>query len=495
MEDCLKRPDKQAAVEKQQRFSCIDAKLFPEDDPEVLRMVNEGATLGCFQLESPLMRGTLRKMQIERLEDFPVAIAIIRPGAAHRGKRDEYIKRRAGLEPTHYLHPCLEPVLKETYGVPVFQEQIMLIAREAAGFSLTQADGLRRAMTKERQDVDLVRSLERQFIEGALQKGLSHQSAEEIWQYIFEFTGFGFNKGHASTYGILAYQTAYLKCHHPVEFMTAVLNNPGAFYSNAVYIEECRRMGITILPPDVNYSDILFTLENKQIRVGLYPIFELTVDTQKKIVSERKKRPFKNLYDFLKRTRAGQKETEHLIQCGAFGSIHPSQPLLLMKTLSYFESGCNKAKAEYITQGLRLEPYSKQQRIVEELDWLGFSVTAHPLTLYDKIIPWNQMISSLEVDRYKDKKINFTGWYVTNRKHQTKAGELMVFLTLEDLKGTCDIVFFPKVFARHWEILQGFGPYTIKGRVQSRMKGEANLIAEKVHRWLSPKEVITQSLF
>ncbi len=158
-------------------------------------------------------------------------------------------------------------------------------------------------------------------------------------------------------------------------------------------------MGIAILPPDVNYSDILFTIEDQQIRVGLYPIFELTVDTQKKIIVERKKRPFKDFYDFIKRTGTGQKEIEHLIRCGAFGSIHASEPLLLMKTLSYFESGCDKAKVEYLTQGITATPYSKQQRIVEELDLLGFSVTAHPLTLYDKIIPWNQMISSTEVDR------------------------------------------------------------------------------------------------
>ncbi len=183
----MKRPDKQA-LDKPQYFSPVDAKMFPEDDPQVLKMVNEGATLGCFQLGSPLMRGTLRKIQIERLEDFPVAIAIIRPGAAHRGKRDQYIKRREGLEPTDYLHPCLEPVLKETYGVPVFQEQIMLIAREAAGFTLTQADGLRRAMTKERKDDELVRSSEKQFIQGALKKGLSQKSADESWQFSFLFS-------------------------------------------------------------------------------------------------------------------------------------------------------------------------------------------------------------------------------------------------------------------------------------------------------------------
>ncbi|MFQ5825180.1 MAG: OB-fold nucleic acid binding domain-containing protein, partial [bacterium] len=199
-------------------------------------------------------------------------------------------------------------------------------------------------------------------------------------------------------------------------------------------------------------------------------------------------------YDFLHRTHAGQKETEHLIRCGALRSLHPSEPLLLLKTQSYFKNGCSKAKAEYLTRGLNPPPYSREQRILAELELLDFAVTAHPLTLYDDLVPWENMVASSELEAHKDRRVQFTGWYVTARLQETVTGKYMKFLSLEDKQGICEIIFFPEVYEKYCEILHGHGPFTVTGKIQSRIKGEANLIAEKVVRWMSPKEVVNSRL-
>jgi DNA-directed DNA polymerase III PolC len=481
-------------LERTEKLSPLDMRIIPENDPETIKLIRSGDTLGCFQLESPLVRGVLRKMQTDCIEDAVVAVAVIRPGVGDSVLKDDYILRRGGVKKPEYVHPILEPVIGDTHGVTIYQEQILLIAQAVAGFSLAQADTLRRAMTKGRDDKDLMFSLKAAFITGAIDKGLTEGAAAKCWEFIRRFSGFGFNKAHAATYGILAYQTAFLKRYFPVDYMTAVLNNHGGFYSKAVYVEECRRMGIKILPPDINCSDDTFRKEEESIRVGFYPIFELTERTKENIIRERNASPFADLYDFVQRTRAGQKETEHLIRCGALRSLHPSEPLLLMKAQAYFKNGCSKAVAEYVTTGLNPPAYSPKQRIIAELDLLGFSVDFHPLALYDGRIPWEQMVSSLEMEANKNKYIQFTGWYVTSRLQQTVKGDYMKFLSLEDKYGVCEVIFFPEVYERYAEILQGLGPFTVSGKVQSRLKGEANLIAERVIRWERPKDLATEQL-
>lgn len=483
-------------LRKAKKLSALDMRAIPENDPKTIRMIKSGQTLGCFQLESPLVRGVLRKMQTDSVEDTVVAVAVIRPGVGDSGMKDEYILRRGGVHPARYSHPILEPVLKETHGLTIYQEQVLLIAQAVAGFTLAQGDTLRRAMTKNR-DAELMNSMKKQFIAGAVGKGVPQQKALEIWQFLLNFTGFGFNKAHAATYGILAYQTAFLKCYFPVEYMTAVLNNPGGFYATAVYIEECRRMhrgdgqqGIPLLPPDVNHSDVLFTKDGDAIRTGLFPVYELSDKTQKAIVAERKRQPFKDLYDFIARSRAGEKETEHLIRCGALRSIHASEPLLLLKCQSYFKNGRNRNKAEFLTQGLAPPPYSREMRILAELELLGFGVTAHPLALYEGMVPWEKMVSSLEMEQHKNRRVQFTGWYVTSRLQETVSGKYMKFLSLEDRQGICEIIFFPEVYARYAHLLRGHGPFTVIGKVQSRIKGEANLIAEKLICWQTPRQVV-----
>ncbi|MFQ5674857.1 MAG: DNA polymerase III subunit alpha [bacterium] len=489
----LETEEKFNFLKKTKKLSPLDMRAIPEDDPETIRLIKSGNTIGCFQLESPLVRGVIRKMQTDSLEDTVVTVAVIRPGVGDSLMKDEYILRRGGLRRTQYAHPLLEPVLRETHGLTIYQEQILLIAKAVAGFTLAEGDTLRRAMTKARNE-ELMNSMRDKFISGAMQKGVGEEKALEIWQYLRRVTGFSFNKAHAATYGILAYQTAFLKRYFPIEFMTAVLNNHGGFYATAVYIEECRRLGIPLLPPDINCSQPKFAKQGESIRVGLNSVFELSDRTKKRLVEERQKKPFKNLYDFLRRTNAGQKEVEHLIRCGAFRSLNQSEPLLLMKAQSYFKNGCNKNITEYLTACLDPSPYSQEERILNELELLGFGVSAHPLTLYDDLIPWENMVCSLELESHKNRRIQFTGWYVTSRLQETVTGKYMKFLSLEDKQGICETIFFPEVYERHAEILRGPGPFTVTGKIQSRIKGEANLIAEKVIRWPSPREVVNSRL-
>jgi len=483
-------------IKKMGKLSPLDLRAIPDDDPATIAMIRAGKTLGCFQLESPLVRGLLRKMQTDNIEDVVVAVAVIRPGVGNSGMKDEYILRRGGLRQTRYIHPILEPILKETYGLTIYQEQVLLIARDVAGFTLAQADTLRRAMTKKRDDKNLMNTMKAQFISGAQANGIEQEKAGEVWHFLLNFIGFGFNKAHAATYGILAYQTAFLKCHFPVAYMTAVLNNHGGFYSKAVYIEECRRLilpsgqvGIPLLSPDVNRSEIDFSKEGDAIRLGFYPIFELSDKMKQRLIAARKERPFRDLYDFLRRIRAGQKETEHLIRCGAFRSLCPSEPLLLLKCQTYFKNGCNKTTAEYLTGGVGLPAYSREQRIVTEFGLLGFSFTAHPLTLYKDVIPWENMVRSIDLEKCKNRRVQFTGWYVTSRLQETVSGKYMKFLSLEDLFGVAEVIFFPEVYEKYADNLHGHGPFTVTGRVQSRIKGEANLIATKVLRWPPPGDI------
>ena len=494
--------DKFAFLKKAERLSTLDMRVIQEDDPDTIAMIKAGQTLGCFQLESPLVRGVLRKMQTDNIDDTVVVVAVIRPGVGDSFMKDEYIMRRGGVRPSRYLHPCLEPVLGETHGLIIYQEQVLLVAQAIAGFSLAQGDTLRRAMTKSRNP-DLMNSMRKQFIDGAVKKGLAEAKAKEIWQHLLNFTGFGFNKAHAATYGILAYQTAFLKCYFPVEFMTAVLNNPGGFYSTAVYISECRRIrlkpgqvGIPLLAPDVNCSEMAFSREGEAIRVGLLTVLELSDRTKQRIVAERRKRRFSSLFDFLRRTHAGEKEVRHLIRIGALRSLHPSEPFLLLSARSFFKSGGSEASAEYLTQRLQPPPppYSKEQRILSELDLLGFGLTGHPLELYDNVVPWENMVRSSELERFKGRRVRFTGWYVTSRLQETVNGSYMKFLSLEDNFGVCETIFFPNVYERYAEVLRGLGPFTVTGKVQSRIKGEANLIAEQVIRWAPPHEVVEQKI-
>ncbi len=452
---------------------------IPEDDPETLSMLRQGQGLGCFQLESPAMRGLLKKMQIETLNDIVVAISLIRPGPAEGGMKDVYIRRRAGLETISYPHPSLVPILRETYGIIMYQEQVLLAAQAVAGFSLGEADVLRRAMTKTR-DPKILENLKNQFLRGAAARGVLEGTARGIFEWLSHFASYGFNKAHSATYGILAYQTAFLKCHFPLEYMTALLNNPGGYYPQFAYVEEARRLGISILPPDVLRSQVDFSIEGKGIRVGLGSVLGLSRATRSRILRERQEEPFHNLYDFLLRSRANRKEAERLIQVGALACFDASEPNLLARTRIFFKNRRSPRVAEMLTAGLALPPYTKMQKILHELEILRFSVTEHPLRLFLETNSASGYVFSSQLEAFKDRDVTIMGWGVVRRRVLTSRKQTMTFLTVEDPEGIVEVILFPEVYRRYARILQGRGPFQITGRVQSRIPGEANVIASRI---------------
>jgi DNA-directed DNA polymerase III PolC len=472
-------PDLRFLLKNAEELSPLDLRTIPEDDNLVTQFIRSGNTMGCFQLESPAMRGLLKKMQIQNVNDVIAAVALIRPGAAGSGMKDVYIRRRAGLEKTTYVHPTLAPALEDTYGVIIYQEQVLRVAHFVAGLSLSQADTLRRAMTKSRTKKEFM-SIYKDFIEGALAHGLKKDQAETVWKFLSQFVGYGFNKAHSATYGTIAYQTAFLKFYFPVEYMCAVLNNQGGFYSRMAYIEETRRMGITLLPPDVSFSEKYFSCEGRAIRTGLSAVFELTNITIKRIIEERSKNPFSNIFDFLSRTAAGEKETAHLIKAGALQSLHPSSPQLLVLNKIFFKNKKKKIMTEYVTAQLDLPPYTSYQKILNEMEMLDFGVQAHPLTLFEDHIDWASITSSSQIEHYKNKTVQICGWLVTSRRVRTNKDQYMKFLTLEDRHGLCEVVLFPETYAKFGHLVRSHGPYIIRGKVQSRLPGEANLIAEHI---------------
>ncbi len=462
-----------------QELEWKDIDHIPEGDKNTMRMIMDGRTIGCFQLESPAVRGLIKKMQIKDLIDIIAAIAVIRPGPAEGGMKDAFIRRRAGQEKITYMHPMLEPILKETYGIVVYQEQVLKIASAIAGFTFSEADMLRRAMSKTRAP-EVMNPVKAKFIEGAKNNGISEGKSTEIWQFLENFVGYGFNKAHSCSYGLLAYQSAYLKNKYPVIFMTAVLNNGGGFYSLAEYIEEARRLGMMIEPPDVNKAGHLFTHNEKTITSGFYPVYELSRPAIKRILAEREKELFKDIYDFLSRTRLMEREAVNLARAGALRSLHPSEPETVSIIKVFFKNRRNPRVTRRLCEGLELPPYTIPQRIVAELEILSFAVSDHPLCLVPETAIDRTVIMANEMESFKEKKVSIIGWMVTSRRAPTSNGKYIKFATIEDRTGLIETVLFPEVYKKYGKVLKGFGPFRITGIVQSRVPGEANLIADTV---------------
>ncbi|MCL5019519.1 MAG: hypothetical protein M1426_03435, partial [Patescibacteria group bacterium] len=459
------------------RFSGLNS--IPLNDTATFDFIRSGKTIGCFQLESPAMRGLLRKMQIQNLEDVIVAVALIRPGPAEGGMKDTYIRRRAGLEKPTYPAPDLESVLGETYGVLVYQEQVLQVASVVAGFSYAEADLLRRAMTKSRTK-SVMDEIRMKFLQGAIHKGTAPETAEKVWEVLSHFVGYGFNKAHSATYGLLAYQSAYIKLHYPAVFMTAVLNNGGGFYDTAEYVEECRRLGLTILPPDVNSAEEGYTCEKQSIRVGLGMVKELTKKTLTRIIEQRNQKKFGNFFDFITRCCPGETEVVNLIKSGALRSLEESEPLLLTQTKIYFRNRRNTTMAKLLTEGLYFPPYPRAQKIRCELEILGQAVSAHPLTLFTNLLVDPGIIPAADIENRLGHRITIAGWLVTSRRVLVK-DSYMKFLTLEDPSGIAEAVLFPSVYQRFGALLKTRGPYVVTGTVQSRVPGEVNLIIDHLH--------------
>jgi len=452
----------------------IDVDHLPDPDKLTGHLLRSGQTLGCFQIESPAMRALLQTTRADNTDMLIKTLSLIRPGPSGSGMKKRFIARHLGHEPADYLHPALEEVLGETHGVMLYQEDILKVASVMAGMTLAEADALRRAMTKKRSSEKMAKHM-KTFTEKALANGVDRSVAEGIWSRISNFAKFAYCKAHACTYGNLAYQCAYLKAHFAPEFLSSVLSNRGGFYYPAVYLEEAKRLGIKVAPPDVNRSQFAYTVEGDIIRTGLVEVRNLTHTTVRAILNARRERPFRSLMDLCRRTGLPYEDARVLIQSGACDSFGKPRPMLMWEVqlcMGGKADWSHKAQLEFRLEERenalvpRLPNYARKQQ--SDLEWstLGLLVSTHPLEYYLPLFTGGALVLSHDLPAYGGRQVTMVGWLIAERRVAVKGRGAMKFLTLEDPAGVFEAILFPRVYQRYGHLLDSHGPYFLTGEVQ-----------------------------
>ncbi|MDD5594963.1 MAG: DNA polymerase III subunit alpha [Candidatus Omnitrophica bacterium] len=450
----------------------IDIDHIPLDDANTYKLLAAAQTIGVFQVESSGMRDLLRKLESERFEDLIALLALYRPGPIGSGMLDDFIKRKHKLIPIRYEHPKLESVLKETYGIMVYQEQIMQIASSLAGFSLAQADLLRKAMGKKIPEV--MEKQRKNFIVGCMKNGIKESVATKIFDLIEYFSGYGFNKSHSAAYAMISYRTAYLKANYPVEFMCALLTSERDNTDKIVeYVNEAERMGLVILPPDINQSDALFkVVDAKTIRFGLLAVKNVGAGAVESIIEARKKERFAKLQDLCSRIDlrlVNKKVLESLIKCGAFDSFKLPRAQMVAALGLVLESASKaqreKAKGQisffdkaFASNGFKnqvddlpeIREWPEPQVLAFEKEMLGFYVSGHPLARYAGSLKRFASTSIAKLSMHKDEEeIKIVGLIAKVKQTVTRAKqEKMAILKLEDLEGVVEALVFPRAYQK-----------------------------------------------
>jgi len=474
----------------------IDIENIPLDDKEIFKLLQKGSTKGIFQLEGDGMTRYLKQLKPTEFEDIVAMIALYRPGPIQF--IPDYIDRKHKRKKIEYLHPKLKPILEKTQGICIFQEQLMQIAQQLASFSLAEADILRKAVGKKIES--LLHSQEEKFIKGVIENGIKKEIAQKIWQWILPFARYGFNRAHSTAYATIAYQTAYLKTHFPVEFMASLLTSEKTDVEGiAILIEECKRMGIEVLPPNINESLKNFTVvpkENK-IRFGLLAIKNVGGNVIDAIVEERKNNgPFHSLGDFLQRVNSkdlNKKSLESLIKAGAFDSFAERNQLLHnLERLLEWSRETQKTKmngqqglfdeAKFNNNEIKLTPATPATNF-EKLNWekelLGLYVTSHPLEDFREILEKKTLSLAKIKDALVRQKIKVGGIISGIKKIITRNGKPMLFVKLEDLTDKTEVVVFPGIIEKNPTVFQENKIVFIKGRVDNR-DNVLKVIAEDV---------------
>jgi DNA polymerase-3 subunit alpha len=482
----------------------LDLQTIPLDDLKTYTLLSSGNSTGIFQLESGGMRAILKELKPTCFEDIIAVVALYRPGPMEQ--IPEFLRRKHGGTIT-YLHPKLEPILRSTYGVIVYQEQVMQIARDLAGYSLSRADLLRRAMGKKKKEImeeerqNFIQGLQDSegnwIIPGALRVGLTRPDAEEIFDLMAKFAEYGFNKGHATAYAVISYQTAYLKANYPLEFMAALLSTVmDSSDKISFYIQDAKQNGFQVLPPDVQYSQVGFSIEKQAIRFGLGAIRNVGINVVEKILEARKDGLFKSLEDFCLRVDQkvlNRRVMESLIRSGALISLC-SRVQALATLDQVLEAAQRRQKDklsgqfslfdldENINIGIKLPdlPEYKEREILEmEKEYLGLYLSGHPLS---SVMPQLQpnissdILNCLETE--EEKKFSLGGLVTAFRQTVTKKGEMMASFTLEDLTAGVEVLVFPRVFAQT-STLSNDQVIVVEGRLSIR-DDEKKIFAEKI---------------
>jgi DNA polymerase-3 subunit alpha len=483
----------------------VDINNIPLDDKAVYEMLMAGDTDGVFQLESAGMKNLVKRLKPDVFEDLGALVALFRPGPLDSGMVDEFVDRKHGRKAITYPHPSLEPILKDTYGTIVYQEQIMQVFQVLADYSLGQADMVRRMMGKKK--VEEMAKQKGKFIEGSARHGMDAKDAIALFEQIEKFASYCFNRSHSAAYAFVAYQTAYLKCHYPVEYMACLLSSVSNDQEKTqLYIQECNKKGIKVLPPDINKSFSEFSPDGNNIRFGLASIKQVGEVVVDLIIKEREKNgEFKSIYDFCKRidTKATNKRVlEGLIKSGAFSSLEKSRKQLLENIENIVNTANKEAKAKEMGQtslfaglendedfsvGFQLsgsdEEFSDKELQSFEKEFLGFYVTSHPLSaIMDKM----EFLCTNKISDIKDlpegKNVTVCGMINAVKQIQYKkdASKFLKIVTLEDLSGTIDITCFHQKLEHFNDLLVPEAKVTITGKVNHRNENETGIMADEV---------------
>ena len=456
------------------------------NDPATYRLLASGETTGVFQLESSGMKDLLVRLKPESFDEIIALVALYRPGPLDSGMVDEFVVRKHGKKKVEYLVPQLEPILKETYGVIVYQEQVMKIAGELANYSMAEADDLRKAMGKKIPEI-MAMHRER-FMQGAIDNGIPADKAGKIFYFMEKFGGYGFNKSHSAAYAMIAYQTAFLKAHFPVEFVASLLTSEMHSTDGVVkYIAECRSQGIEVLPPDINESDKAFTVIGSKIRFGLAAVKNVGENAIESIVAARNDGKFSSQFEFCERVdlkKVNKRVIEGLIKCGAFDSTEAFRSRMMASLEDCVDYGqrLQKEKADpqislfdlkadqfaiNLPNMSEIDEWDEKQLLAFEKESLGFYITGHPLSEYEDILEKFANTNSSTLKEQNDgDAVRIGGMIRSTKIIKTKKGDLMAFVTLEDLHGSVEIIVFSTLYAKVYDLLTDDSSILVRGHLQ-----------------------------
>ncbi|MGA9458950.1 MAG: DNA polymerase III subunit alpha [Desulfobaccales bacterium] len=483
--------DQAVGLIQRQHQADFDIHTIPLDDAASFQLLQAANTAGVFQLESAGMRALMVRLRPTAFEDIIALVALYRPGPMESGMHDDYVRRKHGEAKVDYILPQLEPILKETYGVILYQEQVMQIAAVVSGFSLAEADLLRRAMGK--KDPAVMEAQRHRFLSGAAGNDIPKAKAQELFNLIEKFAGYGFNKSHSAAYALVAYQTAYLKAHYPLEFLAAVLNseinNTAAL---ARHIMEARDEGIELLPPDINKSSRDFTVAEDKVRYGLAGVKNVGLGAIQEILEARGPGRFESFRDFLERislSKVNRKVLESLIQAGAFDALQLRRSRLMAGLDQALEKAQNLKRLQDTKQmsmfaGLAVshnddewlpeaEPWEKSVKLAREKEALGVYLSGHPLDAYRSQLKVRAKVTTADLAEIPDSQEVNLGVVVTSLKEKVgKKGGHLAILTVEDLAGSVEVLVFGEVYERaaSW-LKQPSLPLWLKGAVLQEEQG------------------------
>ena len=488
--------DATRAVARRHGLRLDFARLRPADDLPTRRALARGDTMGCFYVESPSMRSLLRKL---RCDDFPTLVAassVIRPGIASSGMLQAYVarhlhvRRHGRAEDAWFLHPRLRELLGETHGVMAYQEDVLRVAQELAGFDAAEAAALRKAMTHQRVAGGLARWRER-FVAGAREHGgLAPETAAELWRQVESFAGYSFCKAHSASYAVLSFESLWLRTHFPAEFMAAVLDHHGGYYATAAYLAEARRMGLELRTPCVQEGDAGFVGHGRVLRVGLREVRGLTTATLERILAARGEGPFVGMDDFVRRVRPRHDELDALVRAGALDALPDglTRAERMRWTALHAAAEAEPAGGLFprasVPRPPRCDEFPRRRLLELEEEALGWLVGAHPLELYGEAARRAGVVPARGLRAHVGRRVRLLGWQVARKAVRTRGGEAMLFVSWEDTTALYEGVLFPEAYRRLAPWTEGGAPCVVTG-VPRDEQGAITVEVEDLE-WLTP---------